>query len=340
MAVFDSKFFNSEVFAKYLETVPRVKQNALLNAGVLNVRGDLKSALSDQVGGNYVTVPMVGLIGGDADNYDGNTNIGDSTLPTYAQSMIVVGRAKGWREKDFNADITGKDFMGEIAAQVGAYWDEVDQATILSILKGIFAMTTGGNGFAADHTLDLSSKTGAEANVGVTSLNDAMQKAGGANKGIFTCVIMHSVVATNLENLNLISYAQGTDANGLRKDVALGTWNGRVVLIDDDVPVESGVYTTYVLGKGAFDYCDVGAKVPSETWRDPKTNGGEDVLYTRQRKLFAPRGISFKQPSSAIISPTAAQLEAGANWRVVTDAAGTGFFPSKAIPIARIQSKG
>ena len=32
MSVFDSKNFNAEVFGKYLETVPRVKQNALLRA--------------------------------------------------------------------------------------------------------------------------------------------------------------------------------------------------------------------------------------------------------------------------------------------------------------------
>ena len=34
MSIFDSKNFNAEVFGKYLETVPRVKQNALLKAGI------------------------------------------------------------------------------------------------------------------------------------------------------------------------------------------------------------------------------------------------------------------------------------------------------------------
>lgn len=341
MGVFDSKFFNSEVFGRYVETVPRIRQNALLNAGVLNVRNELKSMLTDQTGGNFITVPMVGLIGGNPSNYDGSTDIDDGSIDTYAQSMIVVGRARGWRERDFSADITGHDFMADIARQVSDYWDDVDQGIMLSILKGIFAMTTGGNNFATDHTLDLSSGTGEDANLGATTLNNAMQKAGAANKNAFTCVIMHSQLSTNLENLNLISYAQGTDANGMKKDLAMGTWNGRLILIDDDVPVtDQGVYTTYVLGRGAFDYCNVGAKVPYETSRDAKTNGGEDVLYTRQRKLWAPRGISFHQPSTPIISPTNTQLEAGANWRMVTNAAGNKYFDSKAIPIAQIKSKG
>ena len=61
MGVFDYKNFNSEVFGKYLETVPRVKQNALLNAGILRPRPDLRAMLADQTGGNFISVPMTGL---------------------------------------------------------------------------------------------------------------------------------------------------------------------------------------------------------------------------------------------------------------------------------------
>lgn len=348
MGAFNSKFFNSEVFGRYLETVPRVKQNALLNAGIFNVRNDLSAMLKDQVGGNFITVPMVGLIDGEAVNYDGSTKITDTSIGTYSQSMIVVGRAKAWRERDFSADMTGHDFMGEIGKQVSDYWDGVNQGILLSILKGVFAMTTGGNNFASNHTLDITGET--VKTVGATTLNTAIQKAAGANKNIFSLAIMHSAVATNLENLQLLEYAKYTDSNGIMKDMALATWNGRTVLIDDDVPVgvvggsgsdkDDPVYTTYVLGKNAFDYANVGAKVPAETWRDPATNGGEDVLYTRERVLYAPRGISFHQPNTPIVSPTNAQLETGTNWRVVTDAAGSGYINDKAIPIARIVSKG
>ena len=80
--------------------------------------------------------------------------------------------------------------------------------------------------------------------------------------------------------------------------------------------------------------------MPNETSRDPATNGGMDTLYTRQRKLFAPHGFSFVQPSTAIVSPTNAQLETAARWTVVKDNAGTGYYESKSIPIARIVSKG
>ena len=338
--IFDTKYFNDEVFGRYLETIPRVKQNAFLSAGVLNVRNDLRTLLTEQTGGNFISLPMVGRIGGAALNYDGATNITATGLETFLQSMIVVGRAKGWLEKDFNTDITGHDFMENIANQVVEYWDDIDQATILNTLAGIFGVTT--NSFAADHTLDITSA--ATKTVGAETLNNALQKAAGANKALFTMVIMHSVVATNLENLQLLQYVKGTEGNGIQRDMALATWNGRTVLIDDEVPVDtSGTnpkYTTYILGQGAFDYCDVGAKVPREVYRDATTNGGQDMLITRQRKIFAPRGFSFVQPTTPIISPTDANLATAARWTPVKDTAGTGYYPKQAYPFARIISEG
>lgn len=348
MGVFNSKNFNSEVFGRYLETVPRVKQNAFINAGILRSRPELRDMLQEQTGGNFISVPMTGLIGGDALNYDGSTDITASTLETFLQSMVVVGRAKAWEEKDFSRDVTGHDFMEDIARQVANYWDDVDQATILATLKGIFGVTA--DSFAAKHTLDITGNTGDAAMVGATTLNEAIQQAAGDNKNLFTMAVMHSAVATRLENLQVLEYFKQTDANGVQRATGMATWNGRTVLIDDDVPTEAVAktdsvpaytkYTTYILGAGAFDYVDCGAKVPNETWRDPKAAGGKDWLITRQRKVFAPKGFSFVQPTAAIVSPTNTQLETAARWTVVKDTAGTGYYNTKAIPFARILSKG
>ena len=390
MGVFDSKNFNSEVFGKYLETVPRVKQNALLKAGVLRPRSELKAMLTEQTGGNYISIPMSGRIGGDPLNYDGNTDITATGLETFLQSMIVVGRAKAWKEKDFTKDITGKDFMEVIAAQVGDYFDDVDTADILAILKGIFGVTT--DSFSTSHTYDISDDaTAANQFVGATTLNSAVQKAAGANKDLFKVVIMHSIVATALENQQLLQYWKYTDADGIEKPMNIGSWNGRTVLVDDDAPVLNGYdastsgapgalqvvasspsdgqiklsdvkasdfypagvaasdyvvpgvkYVTYIMGEGAFDYCDCGAAVPSEVHRDPTTKGGENWLITRQRKVFAPHGFSFVQPSPAIVSPTNANLATADRWDVVkdTNSVTRGYYPSKAIPFARIISRG
>ena len=78
--------------------------------------------------------------------------------------------------------------------------------------------------------------------------------------------------------------------------------------------------------------------------RDPKTDGGVDLLYTRQRKVFAPFGISYEKSSHASLSPTDAELKNGANWSLVHSgesvAANRSYINHKAIPIARIKSRG
>lgn len=338
MAVFDKKIWNDEVFNKYVNDLPRLKQNALLKSGVFRNRGDLKSRLVDQVGGNYITEPIVGTIGGTVQNYDGATNIVASDgIDSYSRGMIVFGRAKAWRDYDFATDITGKNWMEEIARQVSDYWDDENEAELLAILDAIFGVTTGS--FSADHTLDISAAT--NPNVAPTTLNDAIQKASGANKNQFTLAIMHSQVATNLENQELLTFRTQTDAEGIQRQINLADWNGRTVMIDDELVDTSGsdpVYTTYILGQNAFDMCDCGAKVPSELYRDPHTNGGVEELITRQRMLYAPRGFSFTNTN--LLSPTRAQLGTTANWDLAASTTSGSYFPTKAIPIARIKSLG
>lgn len=347
MALFDSKNFNGEVFGAYVDQTPNLNRNELLKSGAVVEKQQYAAMLPDQVGGNYITVPIKARISGEADNYDGNTDITADSRATYTHGRIVVGRAHGWTEKDFASDVTGEDFL-PAAVEVAEYWDDVDQATLLSTLKGVFAMTGAENlKFVNGHTYDISGEDTAN-KFNETTLNNAMQQALGDNKAKFALAVMHSQVSTNLENLKLIEYMKYTDAEGVERTLTLGTLNGRLVLIDDNMPTEevdggSGKYikyTTYILGNGAIEYTDCGAKVPYEMSRDPKVNGGEDTLYSRQRKVFSPYGISFKNTS--IISPTDAQLENGANWTIAnSNESGTAkYFPIKAIPIARVISRG
>ncbi len=365
MPKFDSKSFNPQAFGKYVERVPNTKKNELVKSKALRGNSEIRDSFSSQTTTAYARIPYFGKIGKNTQNYDGQTDITSNGSTTFERGVVVVGRMDSWTEKDFSTEITaGVDFMDNVAQQVAEYWTEVDQDTILAILKGIFAMTGAGNlKFVNNHTFDITEE--GEGKVGETTLNNALQKASGDNKAIFTLSLMHSQIATNLENLKLLKYYTYTDAEGVERQLTLASWNGRAVLIDDSMPVEevaaveeSGTkgqdgyvapqeaynkYTTYVLGEGAFDYEDIGAKVPYEMSRDPKTNGGQDTLYSRQRKVFAPAGISYEKKSQATLSPTDAELANGTNWELVNDG-GTGanrkYWDHKAIPIARIISKG
>lgn len=353
LSVFDKKYFNGEVFQGYVDRIPNPNKTELIKSRAIRPRPDLATAMADQDGGNYLTTTLKGLINNTTPlNYDGSTNITAGSTTTFKHSRVVVGRAAAWTENDFSYDITGgQDFIENIADQIATYWNEIDQATIVHILKGVFSMKdTEGAKFVAAHTTDVTTATNGDGKVGCmdgTTLNTAIQKACGDNKGKFSLAIMHSVVATNLENLKLLAYMKYTDANGIERDLTLATLNGRTVLVDDTMPAVDGgdgkiAYTTYVLGDGAIEYTNCGARVPYEVDRDPATNGGQDTLYSRQRKCFAPYGISFTMKHMASLSPTDAELENGDNWELVSSANADGreYIAHKSIPIAQIISLG
>lgn len=446
MPYFDSKLFNGEVFQKYVDRVPNLKLNELLKSRAVVSRQDLAGAMSDQVGGNYLTTPLKGLIRGSVPvNYDGVTNIDSHSTKTFSHSRVVIGRANSWTEKDFSYDITGGvDFMENVAQQVAEYWDEIDQDTIIAIMNGIFNMAdVEGAKFVDTHTHNITAAQNSEGKTGLmdaTTLNTAIQKACGDHKNKFTLAIMHSKVATNLENMKILVYLKYNDANGMERETGMATLNGRLVMIDDSMPtskqeVTAGVYTvtlsgtwaaddkltiagktytvvsgstsasaiatafasaydgdeytvtassgvltftettgnygtgapgvsaittsgktavatttasvvnttytTFVFGDGAIEYTNCGAKVPSEMSRDPKTNGGQDTLYSRQRKCWSPYGISFTKTVMSTLSPTNAELANGSNWELVnTGGVSKEYIDIKAIPIARIISLG
>lgn len=393
---FNAKFFNGEVFQKYIDRIPNPRKTELLKSRAIRSRPELASSMRDEVGGNYISTPLKGLISGSVPmNYDGNTDITPSSTETFMQSRVVVGRANAWAELDFSYDITGgEDFMENVAEQINDYWNEIDQDTLVAILKGVFSMTdTQGKKFVTTHTHDVIALLNADGKTGVmdaTTMNTAIQRASGDQKGKFTLVLMHSVVATNLENLKLLTYLKYNDADGMQRDIGLATLNGRLVLVDDSMPVEHGYdaatasttgavkvvasgattgqinladvkkgdfypanvaadayvveathYISYVLGDGAIEYTDCGAKTPYEMDRNPAVKGGQDLLYSRQRKCWAPYGISFTKASMASASPTDAELAKGANWELVSSAGTTKtYIDPKTIPIARIISLG
>jgi hypothetical protein len=389
MGKFDSKSFNEKAFKYSVDRIPNLKTNELKKSRALTGNEDIRKVFADEDGTAYARIAMRGLLEGDAVNYDGQTDITATSTKTFERGVVVVGRAKGFVEKDFSYDVTGgKDFMQNVAEQIADYKDGLDQDTILAVLKGIFSMTGAKNlEFVNKHTTEV------KGNIQATTLNTATNKACGANKKKFALVFIHSDVATNIENLNLLEHLKYTDKDGITRELDLGTWNGKLVIIDDDMPTKeveatyaktadtsittgktyytkSGTkytvvsnpvvgsigdyyevsdeahteYTTYVLGIGAIDFEDVGVKVPYEMDRNPSKNGGQDTLYIRQRKVFAPFGISYEKKSQASLSPTDKELENGSNWDLVNSGEESeedrSYINHKAIPIARIISRG
>jgi hypothetical protein len=101
--------------------------------------------------------------------------------------------------------------MSNVARQVSEYWEDINQYTLLGVLSGIFAMTGADNlKFVDGHTYDISADDAPDDLVDPATLNSAIQQASGDRKNRFSLVIMHSVIATNLENMKLLDYMKQT----------------------------------------------------------------------------------------------------------------------------------
>lgn len=251
VSLFDGRLvFNPEAFGKYVSQIPRTRLNRFINSGVVVPDGTLAQYFPQQTGSFFQRVPIYGRATATIGNYNGVDNAPTpGTQDTYSRGTIAYGRMFGLTEKDFSWDITsGVPFVQKLAENVINIEQDDFEDTVFELTKTIFGGTSGFTAgtkeaeFASTHTLDITSAaTDADKVIGATTLNTAVQKACGDHKQVFNVVFMHSDVATNLENLNLLKYKQGVDANGLQQDTTMATWNGKTVIIDDSMPTESVV---------------------------------------------------------------------------------------------------
>ena len=328
MKQFDLKNWNDEVFLAYTRQVEDPVKTSLIEAGVFYEDNEIALQFPAQVGGNYATRPITGLINGDAVDLDGNTDIDDGELPAYSQGIVALHMGKSFTEKDFIYNLTGKDFMNQVAEQYAKYWQKQDQKKMLSILKGIFASALAGS---------VIPKT----EVKSTDIVDAVRQVGGDNADLFKVCFMHSTIAGILEKEEKLSYVMYNDANGMQRPTSIAYWNGRLVIVNDQCPVADAsegkhTYRVFFLGERAFGRAELPELYPVELSRESKKNGGQTSLVSRRGLVLVPEGVSFKKSAlNSTNKVTNAMLETGSNWEVVNDGNGHAI-EAKNIPFCAI----
>ena len=337
--------FDEELFLMRWQAAQDPVSLALLESGAMVEDATIRSMIAN--GSNLYTIPFYDVLGGDEENYDGNTDITETETGGKSQTGVVYGRAHAWKDRDFIYDFnSGADPMGNIVAQTSKYWAKKKQNRLVGILDGIFSITDDSTNEWDSwqlHTLDIktSTTTASDANkVDAASAADCMQKALGDNAGSFSMAVMHSKVASNLAKLNLLQYRKWTDPMGIERTINLADWNGLTVIVHDGVHTATNTtassetdYTTYLFGTGAILTAPAPVKNPVEVGREPKKQGGYDFLINRLRETIHPNGFSFVADVSTNVSPVDTVLKDKASWKLC------GIDP-KLIPIARIISNG
>ena len=249
MATYLGYPFDPEVFDYNWKAEKDPSLTAIVESGAMQTNAEIANLIGN--GSDTYTVPFYKTIDGTPENYDGATNLTASTAGGSYQSGIVYGRGHGWVAQDFVVDYnSGADPMQQITSQVGRFWLKYRQRKMLDVLGAAFGVI--GSGEYKDWE---NHKIATGAAPTATDISDALTAAMGDARGSISLAIMHSHVANELEDLNLLNFRKYTDASGIERQLNIADINGLTVVVDDNAPTapadsdgQAGVYTVTVSG--------------------------------------------------------------------------------------------
>ena len=304
-----------EVFNPYVMNRTAEMANFLMG-GIVSSNPELDRLAT--AGGKLINMPFWDDLTGDDEVLSDSGALTPAKITAGQDVAALLMRGKAWSVNDLATALSGDDPMGAIADLVAKYWARRRQVIALSALSGVIAdnvandggdMTAGGTGtspFDANLFID-----------GQATFSDVTGQIAG--------VAFHPVVYHNLKKTDGISFEKESQG-----DLEIETYRDLRVIVDRNMPVAAGVYTTYLFGAGALGMGNGAAPVPSETDRD--SLAGEDILVTRDHFLMHPRGVAFQSASVAGAAPTNAELADAANWSRV--------YERENVRIAAIKSNG
>ena len=318
--LFGGFHFDEEVFTDMMQEADFWK-NDILASGIVQQDASIMSAIGSE--GNVATIPMYKPLnvfdeGMAALNNDGMTDNAPVEISGDKQTCMLVQRMKAFKAKDFTAELTGADPLGNIKGKIQNYYTQVWENELMNIAQAVL----GVDGLS-DHVTDLSVVSGtiAETNkIKETTLIDAEQAALGDMAGGLGLIVMNSKIYAAYQKMGLVEFDKYTAGNVIQQEISLPRIGGKIVKVTDYYTVDTSVsgfpvYKTYLFGEGAFKSCDKNNyKNQYTTNYDPETAAGTDKFYTKQGKVLHPNGLSLAVDNIAKESPTFAELGNKANW--------------------------
>lgn len=291
---------------------------ALVNSGII-VNSPEFDRLASEAARTH-NMPFFEDLTGDSESTLEDVKMTPAKIGSNKDVSTTLLRQKMWGSSNLAAALAGSDPMKAIGDLVAGFWARDMQKELIALLAGIFGTYTpeeeGGTAttLMADHILDLTTMTKAEAKIiSASAFIDACQLMGDA-QGLLTDVAMHSPTKSYLKKNNLIQTERDST------DVEFDTYQGRRVTVDDGCPVENGTYTTYLFSQGAIalgNGSPVG-HVATELDRDKQTGGGVDYLINRRAYILHMRGVAYTgKKRKNVETPTREELKLAENWNPV-----------------------
>lgn len=284
-----------EIFLPYLQQETEAKSN-LIRSGIMVPDAELDRLLAG--GGATFNSPSFKDLPDDDDNVstdDDTTSATPSKVTTSQEIQVRLSRNRSWSSMDLASDLAGADPMSAVIARVSDYKARRLQGVFLATIKGVFADNAAAPS-ASEHvlndmTVDISGSVYSD---GVTNfsaeavidakitMGDSMDQLG--------LIAVHSVVYGRMQKNNLIDMIP--DSQGVYN---IPTFNGMIVIVDDGMPVSSGVYESWLFGRGSIRLGQGSPEVPLETIRVPAAGngGGQSTIHHRWEWVVHPAGCKY-----------------------------------------------
>ncbi|ALQ51914.1 hypothetical protein [Nitrosomonas ureae] len=285
-----------EIFLPYVQQQTTVKSR-LIQSGILVPDAQLDLVLLG--GGNTFNEPSFRDLPDDDDNVSSDNEAvlaTPSKVSTSKEIQVRLSRNKSWSSMDLAGDLAGADPMLSVVNRVADYKNRRLQGTFIAVVKGLLAdnaaSPTGTDTHTQnDMTVDIS---GSSYSDGVTNLSaeaviDAKLTMGDSMDEL-GLISVHSIVYGRMQKNNLIDMIP--DSQGVYN---IPVFNGMVVIVDDSMPASSGVFESWLFGRGSFRFGQGLPKVPLESDRVAAAGNGAgmETLHHRWEWIIHPAGCAY-----------------------------------------------
>lgn len=333
-----------DIYGTY-DSVDDPEKTALFQSGVVR-RTPVFDTMA-RSSGKFASIPFWNDIDPDLEPNYSNDDPDDLATPNKIDAGEMMYR-KAWLNQSFSdmdlvQELAGSSPMQHIRNRFGTYWVRQWQRRLIASLVGIMNDNIANDN--SDMVVDISANAGEDAVFGSDAFIDAAFTAGDAS-GQFRAIAVHSQIMARMLKNDEIVYIP--DSQGA---LTIPTYKGRVVIEDDSMPVSAGVYTSMLMGIGAFAFGGVEGtavaygegvpRVPFEVDRIPAAGngGGQEAIWERRTWVLHPFGFSWVEgggaPALAEFSPTLADLRLAGHWNRVVNRkqAPFAFIKSRANPL-------
>lgn len=316
-----------EAFTAYI-VQNSMEKTALVESGILVPN----SVIIDQLtaGADSFNVPFWRDLGNEEANI-----VSDDPSQLSTPNKVTAGKQlirksflhQSWSAMNLASELAGADAIARIQDRATAYWNRQTQRRLVASLNGILADNVAND--SSDMVVDISAEAGAAANFSADAVIDAAGTLGDAMDTV-TGLAVHSDIYRRMLKDDLIEFIKPSEGS-----LALPTYRGLAVIIDDGMPVDAGVYTSALFGAGAVGYGLTAPRIAAgtevENLPSAGKGGGQQILHSRVNLAVHPAGFAWVEGTIAGDSPSIAELSAAAHWDRVVE--------RKAVPLAFLVAK-